>query len=1421
MKRALLAVIMGLAICQASYGTDPIYINYGRITNAPTVDAFAFCNMGEFDTTYSSVTSGGSVSGGVSVYDAIYQTQNTHYYTNSGIMIGSTGFRFDTLSADKKGMYSRTPAMVFTNSGSITAVDGYDSSTLDYYGYDYYDSISSYLLVSATNIANTGTMTVGDGGIMEISGKNVDLSTGTLIAGSPDSDNESYYNGTYYYWGRGYTLTNTVYVNANGVNDLYADMFWQYTDLEDYWGNNYAVYNSNPQYQKWVYAYQSNGKYYFNFVYIRTNNIDTNLNFDVRFRTGGTADTNLDSYASEAIVRVGVKGTNVVDGNLFTNSAFILDQGQQMLTISLQTNLLVEGALRPSNLEITTGVPYEWYDGYQSNYPYSDYLIYPGLFTGDPYTNQTLLTTNTLYYAQIGRNTENVSGYYGYYYNYGYLLLYDSTYYFKLSFADPTNETARIEINSENLNLDGARIRAEGLLTLNATNLTAGEKSYIDAGNLSCNLGNPATPLVISNVLPHAHSRLCGNLYIYTSDWTNSTAAGVNARFHLLIVDPVMQGNQTPTIVDLNLRGTKIYTEDPIRVSRKSTIDTPNLVVNQNFEFADKAGAVVSSTIPKLKNLLVETNGYLLSDSIGWWGADTTNGLSTITNRGILAASSLRAKAAVVENAGTLESTIASLLSVEGTTVNLTTNVNPVVQFDQDTQTYTNIPVPDYLISYGDISITADNLFANYSVISNGFSIGGNLTLNVTGKLSDNVPSTPGTNDVIKNFWQVKNGLTLLKKPTTGDLFGTKIVNVADGTTKPISTWAGVDRGRSAAGFSNNVVIGRLVLDCLTDTAGMRFRGASTKNGMYVDYLEFKDYSTNYKNSLTIDSSLVIYFADSNIDPVKLTNLYGGRLAWVPEFSGPNSSTNVLGHLNGAMTGSLTNLMINKSLVNSTDIDSNGNGIPNKYDSYPFDGIVMSIQVVGTGSITPNYNARPLDIGGSYTVTAVPAIGYTFAGWEWSCDSGNPKVNTNSASTSFVMQPNLVLRAKFTLVGGALDLTINGQGKVSPDLSTNTLIFGNKYTVTATAASGNIFAGWTGSVTNSSTTLSFVMAPGFSLVANFRTNLFYAYKGSFNGLFYGTTNGASAWNSGSFTLTLSDKGAGSGKLIMPTGTYPYSTTFNTDGSATATVKRSGYASLTVKLQLTTVGGIQQVVGTVGDGSTWGGELLGEKAIYSAAKPNPLKGAYTMIIAGNSENGPAGDSYGKVTISAAGVAAFTGKLADNTSSFTQSAPIGASGRWPFFYTRTGKDVLIGWITVNTNESSVISGTVTWAKKAATSSLYKTGFTNTFDVIGSTFTAAKSGTGLDLETPVVIVSGGDLTASATYAVALNSKTYTYSSTAGEISLKITPSTGYFTGKLTNLLTKKSNTFNGVVLQNQSTARGCFFGSSASGQVVLISQ
>ena len=66
----------------------------------------------------------------------------------------------------------------------------------------------------------------------------------------------------------------------------------------------------------------------------------------------------------------------------------------------------------------------------------------------------------------------------------------------------------------------------------------------------------------------------------------------------------------------------------------------------------------------------------------------------------------------------------------------------------------------------------------------------------------------------------------------------------------------------------------------------------------------------------------------------------------------------------------------------------------------------LSLNKSGSGTITPNLDDSPLIVGQSYTVTAVPALGYIFTGWS----GGN---NSSSPTITFVMTSNLVLQANF------------------------------------------------------------------------------------------------------------------------------------------------------------------------------------------------------------------------------------------------------------------------------------------------------------------------------------------------------------------------------------------------------------------------
>ena len=87
-------------------------------------------------------------------------------------------------------------------------------------------------------------------------------------------------------------------------------------------------------------------------------------------------------------------------------------------------------------------------------------------------------------------------------------------------------------------------------------------------------------------------------------------------------------------------------------------------------------------------------------------------------------------------------------------------------------------------------------------------------------------------------------------------------------------------------------------------------------------------------------------------------------------------------------------------------------GTTSKTNSVNFSCTVTSAPVIveinGEGTVRPNLDGQLLQLGKSYSMTAVPAAGWTFAGW-----SGD--VETNSTRVVFVMESNLVLQANFVV----------------------------------------------------------------------------------------------------------------------------------------------------------------------------------------------------------------------------------------------------------------------------------------------------------------------------------------------------------------------------------------------------------------------
>jgi len=72
----------------------------------------------------------------------------------------------------------------------------------------------------------------------------------------------------------------------------------------------------------------------------------------------------------------------------------------------------------------------------------------------------------------------------------------------------------------------------------------------------------------------------------------------------------------------------------------------------------------------------------------------------------------------------------------------------------------------------------------------------------------------------------------------------------------------------------------------------------------------------------------------------------------------------------------------------------------------------LALNIAGQGTVTPNYNGQPLQIGKHFKTTAKPAPGFVLSNWTGGVFPASVTI-TNSAKLDFIMQSNLVLQANF------------------------------------------------------------------------------------------------------------------------------------------------------------------------------------------------------------------------------------------------------------------------------------------------------------------------------------------------------------------------------------------------------------------------
>jgi hypothetical protein len=547
-----------------------------------------------------------------------------------------------------------------------------------------------------------------------------------------------------------------------------------------------------------------------------------------------------------------------------------------------------------------------------------------------------------------------------------------------------TNFPGRVQVYADKLDFRNTRVRGEGEVIVKANHLISSDNAAVDCENLSYHLGSTNGNLHFVNLSKQSVTRLKGELIAWSGVWTNQITFIITNNFavtnitdtngmiigtnavqtpltnsanvdtYVLILDAQLLARVPVITWDMEIHSTNIVVSDSVCVVETFLLDGQSFTLDgtinltsttlQNVFGQSVTTALNDFIFTNAPSLLYFTNnGTFTVPSEAHFGDDRPTPYNDFVNTGTLGASSVSIDSGFIQNSGSLSASVGPL-EIEGGI--------GVFQNGQTT-------------SRGDLDFTlASAKFNNHQVTASG-----TINFTVSNALSDAGPTSTNT-------FRTGNGFNLLIKPAAGDLIGTTFQDQPPNFIQDNHVWAAQDRGASAAGYSDNTALGKLILTPRNTTPAQAplffFTGANGQNGLYVDLLDLTTLGTNYLSYLQIDPSLTIYYAAATLgftpppnsagipqEPEEFLNgQFGGHLQWVSSFAGPNSSVDVV--INGVTVS------VNRALRFSKIIDSNGNGIPNFYDPFPFSSnpLVLSASLVEStqppaGSLAISWNAAP------------------------------------------------------------------------------------------------------------------------------------------------------------------------------------------------------------------------------------------------------------------------------------------------------------------------------------------------------------------------------------------------------------------------------------------------------------------------------
>ncbi len=162
----------------------------------------------------------------------------------------------------------------------------------------------------------------------------------------------------------------------------------------------------------------------------------------------------------------------------------------------------------------------------------------------------------------------------------------------------------------------------------------------------------------------------------------------------------------------------------------------------------------------------------------------------------------------------------------------------------------------------------------------------------------------------------------------------------------------------------------------------------------------------------------------------------------------------------------------------------------------------ISFNTIGSGSTNPS-GTHFYASGQQILISANADVGYSFSSWFANPFGSVTFGDTNSVSTSAIINGAATITANFSQIQYALSLNIVGNGSVAKNPNQSSYHYGDTVVLTATPLSGWSFNGWTGALTSNSNPVSIIITGTTAVTATF-TQI--TYQVNFETVGSGSTN---------------------------------------------------------------------------------------------------------------------------------------------------------------------------------------------------------------------------------------------------------------------------------------------------------------------------